>query len=160
MSHRDVLAISLTVVAMIGSPSCAQGSTDIELGLSAAGGTGGMGQPGAGGSLVLTAASSGSSSGSHPGSMSSGIITSSTSGGGTCGDGVCEPNESCVSCPVDCGTGCGACAHSWCNQGGPLPTSCNFCVLLICDYLPTCCTTTWDAACVAKAQQICVPACP
>jgi hypothetical protein len=175
MNHRVLLALSVFAAAVIGTASCAHG-TDLDLGIGGGEALGGAATQsdvnGAGGALVFTGASSSSSSagpsnGSSHGftsssTASSGGFTSSstTSGGGVCGNGVCEVTESCVTCPADCGTGCGACPHSWCNQGVPLNPGCNFCVMLICDLEPTCCLTTWDATCVAKAQQICVPACP
>lgn len=57
-----------------------------------------------------------------------------------------------------CGSFCpssGACDHSLCLEGGPLASSCDGCVASICALDPACCTTGWDAHCVAKVGPVC-----
>ncbi len=71
-----------------------------------------------------------------------------------CGNGSCEPDldETCLSCPEDCGTctkssGCHMLDQPTC--GG---CSCEQCV---CDTYPYCCETQWDADCVAACAFDC-----
>jgi hypothetical protein len=83
---------------------------------------------------------------------------------GCCGDGQC--NETCESCPEDCGD-CppGApCAHSVCevgvNGGEPLSTAECFdpCVQQVCAAMPSCCMGSppaWDDACTRQAHMLC-----
>jgi hypothetical protein len=60
-----------------------------------------------------------------------------------------------------CGRLCGdtaACSHSVCETGGPLDgsllTGCSLCAGRVCEtLLPSCCTTAWDASCVAAVAQ-------
>jgi hypothetical protein len=51
------------------------------------------------------------------------------------------------------------CAHSETAVGAPLPASCNACAKIVCNGNPKsdphCCSTTWDATCVAEAQSWC-----
>lgn len=55
-------------------------------------------------------------------------------------------------CDGDCGSGC---AHSPCQQGGPLPDDCSACVTDVCNEDDFCCLTDWDALCVSEAVTLC-----
>lgn len=65
-------------------------------------------------------------------------------------------------CGFDCGTA-GSCTHSVCTIGGPLPgdieSACSLCAYRICypEMMPSCCTTAWDATCVALVASNCGP---
>ena len=73
-----------------------------------------------------------------------------------CGDGVCS-NESCKSCEQDCG---GCTPHDLCEEGDPLPSYTNDCTELICGGAdPYCCSSWWDAQCVAEVTSICGQEC-
>lgn len=75
-----------------------------------------------------------------------------------CGNGVCTPNESCSSCPGDCGA-C-PCSHDACVAGGPLMESCDACVADICAVDGFCCEVAWDWFCVSEAEAFCGVTCP
>lgn len=53
------------------------------------------------------------------------------------------------------GTGGTACAHGPCQIGGPLDINCDTCASMVCQFTPTCCSTSWDATCVQVAQMFC-----
>jgi hypothetical protein len=65
-----------------------------------------------------------------------------------CGDGLDNNCDGLID------TGC-PCAHDKCLAGGPLLPGCDPCVAQICDVMPSCCTESWDAACVNAVQTIC-----
>lgn len=50
---------------------------------------------------------------------------------------------------------CSACPHSVCQRGVPLNSTCGTCENKVCLEDPVCCTSSWDALCVAKAQELC-----
>jgi len=94
-----------------------------------------------------------------------------------CGDGTCDDlagGEDCALCPEDCGD-CDFCGDGACNGGencGTCPDDCLDCegdccvndrtpgcedpaiALVVCTYRPACCAETWDALCVALAEQV------
>jgi len=82
-----------------------------------------------------------------------------------------EWNTTCIgamnaACGYQCGLQ-GNCSHSICEVGGPLPggptDACNLCVAQVCanNFMPSCCTTAWDATCVgAVGQTSCGAECP
>jgi hypothetical protein len=52
------------------------------------------------------------------------------------------------------------CAHSPCVSGGPLSTSCtDQCVMFVCTFSATCCSSSWDATCVSLYTQLCPSSC-
>jgi uncharacterized protein YkwD len=51
------------------------------------------------------------------------------------------------------------CKHDVCTVGGKLRGTCDACVPLVCDVDPSCCKSTWDAACVALAETECGKTC-
>ena len=69
----------------------------------------------------------------------------------TCGNGICASNETCETCPADCGP-CAPCTHSPCKTGGPLKKDCAPCVAKICQQDTFCCTQNWDDVCVDQAE--------
>ena len=50
-----------------------------------------------------------------------------------------------------------ACEHSPCAFGGPLDATCHSCVTSICAQDPLCCSSLWDAACIAQVETVCSP---
>ena len=78
-------------------------------------------------------------------------------GGGGCGNNVCTPNESCEDCPQDCGA-C-PCAHATCSIGEALDATCDPCVAQICAVDPFCCDGFWDGLCMAEVGSICGTPC-
>ena len=68
----------------------------------------------------------------------------------TCGNGVCGLDETCETCPKDCGS-CAPCVHSPCVTGAPLKKDCSPCVAKICQQDPFCCTQNWDDVCAEQA---------
>ncbi len=85
--------------------------------------------------------------------------------GEACGNTVCAVgdfccNESCGICAPPGGScieiACTAqCAHSECNQGNALTTTCSDCATAVCEQDAFCCTDSWDGLCVQQAQQLC-----
>lgn len=75
-----------------------------------------------------------------------------------CGDGLCSPGE-CDDCGADCPGGC-VCPHDECSLGDPLDPGCGDCVASVCDLRASCCAASWDARCVAEAEDACGLACP
>jgi hypothetical protein len=72
-----------------------------------------------------------------------------------CGDGTCDPDESCVGCPVDCGT----CPNNCC---APHPLKgCNTleCQTCVCGIQPTCCSGSWTLSCASTAKTLCASSC-
>ena len=75
-----------------------------------------------------------------------------------CGDGACEGGEGCHNCELDCGE----CVAADCcvpnaagiGCGDPGVTAC------VCASDAFCCQVTWDAACVANANDSCGADCP
>lgn len=71
--------------------------------------------------------------------------------GPVCGDGSCdgENNETCLSCPQDCG----ACAGPCCEANGtpgcddPQLSAC------VCEFEGVCCEGPWDAECVSAIER-------
>lgn len=81
-------------------------------------------------------------------------------GGGTgagCGDGTCDAEESCESCPADCGAcaGTGDCCAPH-DTTGCASLDITNCVCAMDDY---CCATAWDALCVQEAGTQCGAGC-
>ena len=98
-----------------------------------------------------------------------------------CGDGTCDPGETCAFCPDDCGAcvcgddtcspgecatceedcpgGC-VCPHDTCTTGDLLDPGCDPCVGEVCAVDPYCCEIGWDAICVGEAESICGKDCP
>lgn len=72
-------------------------------------------------------------------------------------DGVCA-----TSAEFECGVCQGlTCPHLACETGIPLMPACDTCVDLVCTAEPSCCTTAWDATCVAAVAMACTTtACP
>ncbi len=50
---------------------------------------------------------------------------------------------------------CSTCFHDMCDVGSPLASGCGACVTSICAAAPSCCTTSWDDACVARVLTTC-----
>lgn len=70
--------------------------------------------------------------------------------------------EACVErvktvCDAWCGEIVSGCAHNVCTQGGPLSAGCSTCVSTVCSTpgLGYCCTSAWDAACIAAVHTEC-----
>lgn len=70
--------------------------------------------------------------------------------------GIClpcgNPLSTCGSAPAPASK---AGDHSLCTTGGPLGAQCNACTTAVCDKDPYCCTSTWDAECVKKTDDVC-----
>jgi hypothetical protein len=47
------------------------------------------------------------------------------------------------------------CTHTECTTGQPLNTTCGSCAANLCATDPYCCTTGWDATCVAEVASVC-----
>jgi hypothetical protein len=69
-------------------------------------------------------------------------------------DGICVGLVESL-CGQDCSGGGGGCAHSECQQGGPLQADCSACATSVCNSDPFCCSTDWDALCVSHAESLC-----
>jgi hypothetical protein len=52
------------------------------------------------------------------------------------------------------GGGGGTCGHDKCASGTALATTCNSVVTAVCASDPYCCTTSWDAPCIAEGRTI------
>jgi hypothetical protein len=80
-----------------------------------------------------------------------------TPAGPVCGDGLCqgEGNESCLTCPEDCGKCTGDCcqAHQTVGCQDPNVTAC------VCGMDPYCCQVMWDGICVDEAKNQCKAQC-
>ena len=96
---------------------------------------------------------------------------------GTCPDGYqCSPDNHCVQCGCGamecgldpCGISCGECDNGFCDNGKCKPYVGDCCRPnetagcedqaireCVCEVDPVCCTTKWDASCVAKAKSYC-----
>jgi hypothetical protein len=57
------------------------------------------------------------------------------------------------------GTGGAPCAHAVCTAGVALDAFCAPCATLVCTHDSYCCTTKWDASCVAEVTTYCSPGC-
>jgi hypothetical protein len=94
-----------------------------------------------------------------------------------CVDEICNADATCCStnwtaacvakvgtiCDAKCGTTyTSSCAFNPCTQNNttPLNLACHPCVAKICALNPTCCTTGWDATCVAAVSSVCGSSCP
>jgi hypothetical protein len=77
-----------------------------------------------------------------------------------CGDKQCYPSvgEDCSTCPYDCGT-CGGCTHPLCQTGFPLAPTCSSCAATVCAVDPFCCGGGWDEVCVAEVGALCGISC-
>jgi hypothetical protein len=85
----------------------------------------------------------------------------------TCVDDICAGDAYC--CTVEWDDSCieqvltvcadpacaAACSHSPCEVGAPIDSTCSSCTALVCFNNSSCCTTDWDAGCVAQAEQLC-----
>ncbi len=94
----------------------------------------------------------------------------SASQGDACVAKICAADPTCCStawtpacvakvatvCDAVCGAPSG-CLHQACTTGSPLQTTCDSCINTICSNAATayCCSTTWDATCVAAAYSQC-----
>lgn len=71
--------------------------------------------------------------------------------GPECGNGLCEGegNETCLSCPIDCGGCMGPCCEANDSPGceDPTITAC------VCELESICCTAPWDAQCVSAIER-------
>jgi hypothetical protein len=54
----------------------------------------------------------------------------------------------------------GTCGQNLCATGPALDSSCMPCVGDICTVAPSCCSTSWSAACVAAVESVCLLDCP
>lgn len=72
-----------------------------------------------------------------------------------CGDGVCNGTEHCATCAKDCGQCSPVCLDS--VAPGCPGCACEACV---CDKDPLCCSTAWDADCVASCSECSGQPCP
>ena len=74
----------------------------------------------------------------------------------SCGDALCAPDETCQTCPEDCGPCpvfsdcCQALDDPGCSDGA--------CQTLVCALDPYCCDTQWDFQCANEASEVC-PGC-
>ncbi len=80
----------------------------------------------------------------------------------TCGNGECDPYETCVSCPDDCGDCVGEC----CREKVPNTPGCELitCQDCVCEDLPDCCEPQsafggWRLPCAEYARSDCSEAC-
>lgn len=73
---------------------------------------------------ATSSSSTSTSAGSATTSASAGTSTSASSGGAACGDGVCDPGESCADCSADCGA-CETCTEAPTCPGDPTPPTIN-----------------------------------
>lgn len=76
--------------------------------------------------------------------------------------GRTQPCTTASDCQID--THCvspsaGSCAHSQCETGAALASSCNACVTAICAVAPTCCSGSWTQACVDDVATVCGAEC-
>lgn len=75
-----------------------------------------------------------------------------------CGDSTCSPGE-CATCAADCPGGC-VCPHDTCTAGELLDPGCDPCVGQVCAVDSYCCENDWDETCVGEAESICGKDCP
>ena len=77
--------------------------------------------------------------------------------GAECGDGACDPEEDCGSCPGDCGfcAGSGGCCDPH-GSTGCADLAITQCVCGVDEY---CCSTAWDELCVSEAGADCGAGC-
>ena len=54
---------------------------------------------------------------------------------------------------------CAVCSHGAHTEGEPLSPDCGLCEASLCTADPFCCSTWWDAACVARAATLCPDDC-
>jgi hypothetical protein len=87
-------------------------------------GGGGGGEGGAGGQ---TSSSAGTTSSGPQTSSSTASSTSTASGGPICGDGLCDPGETCQACPADCGSCCGDSVCAGGETCQTCPADCGVC---------------------------------
>ena len=71
----------------------------------------------------------------------------------TCGDLTCAPNETCLTCPDDCGT-C-AVASNCCDTLDSSGCADPVCEATVCAIDPYCCLVAWDFHCKALALESC-----
>jgi len=178
---RDALRRSLVVLGTI-AVGCAHGTTFGTGGTNAggAGGTGGAASTTANGTTSATNASAGGSQATSTVDVTStangttaAVTTNATAAtGGVCGDGICDPGETCMNCPSDCpvcpttaatttavttGTGGGSC-HDPCTIGAAMSaTACAAqvyapCIQDVCSSDSFCCTNMWDANCLSDVD--------
>jgi len=79
-----------------------------------------------------------------------------------CGDGVCDPDETCANCPEDCGPCPSPCegAEGNCCDAHDTP-GCNnpACCEAVCNVDPYCCNVEWDGSCATTAEIYFNPIC-
>lgn len=77
----------------------------------------------------------------------------------TAWDAVCVAEVRTVCGSLSCAEANGTCSHSLCSGGASLVNSCDGskadCVADICAVDPYCCSTNWDATCVAEVASVC-----
>lgn len=79
--------------------------------------------------------------------------------GPVCGDSVCNGAETCSSCALDCGPCPNNCSHDLCLEGVALVAGCDPCVTQVCAADSFCCTDSWDSMCVGEVTSICGQSC-
>ena len=75
-------------------------------------------------------------------------------------DTKCTKDDDCDDPDMVCAGFSTGCAHSVCNEGGPLQDGCIPCVTGICEVDPFCCSHKWDHICVAQVLSVCGAFCP
>lgn len=93
-----------------------------------------------------------------PGACATGV-TACSNGAQACAQTVFPTAEICGNgldedCNGAADNGCG-CAHSLCANAGALANGCSSCVSSICALDAFCCTTAWDAQCIAEVVEYC-----
>lgn len=72
-----------------------------------------------------------------------------------CGDGLCNEDEDCVTCPNDCGSCTGNCCEPNDSPGCNVQAA----QQCVCTALPECCTGNWSQACADYASAGCDACC-
>jgi len=114
---------------------------------------------------------------SHSKCLAGAALSATCRSADVCVDEICNADPTCCSgswtaacvakvgtiCDAKCGTSYTApCAFNPCTAtpGTPLNLTCHPCVANVCALNPSCCTTSWDATCVAAVGTICGQSCP
>ncbi|MFT3763953.1 MAG: MopE-related protein [Minicystis sp.] len=79
-------------------------------------------------------------------------------------DGLCVQRVRTNCNSLKCPEGPMGCVHTLCSTGAPLTSGCDMkdpapvdCVSKVCQAHPACCSTGWDASCVAAVPSLCAP---